>query len=71
MRLDPYNRILLAAKNGMGVHLDAQEVRALAIDCAIETRAAVIEENQKLWFDQLRDSAPKPRYFGCKATPKP
>lgn len=66
MKLDPYNRILLAAKNGTGVHLDAQEVRALAADGAIETRAGLILEDRKYWADQLRDSQPEPRYFGPK-----
>lgn len=63
-RLNPYERILRAAKAGTGVHLDAQEVRALAMDGAIGTRATEIEINPKAWPEQMKMSSPKPRYFG-------
>lgn len=64
MRLDPYNRIMKAVKDGAGVQLDPEDVRALARDGAIEERASVIAEDRKLWLDQLRAGRPVPRYFG-------
>lgn len=38
-RIDPYKRIMLAAKKGVGVHLNADEVWNLSQDDAIATAA--------------------------------
>lgn len=43
-RLDPYNRIMEAAKKGCGVHLSADEVWYLHLDDAIQTHAMLLEE---------------------------
>jgi hypothetical protein len=43
MRLNPYIRIMRAAKAGKGVRLTAEEVRFMSLDSAIETVAANTE----------------------------
>lgn len=51
---DPYNRIIKAARFGASVKLSREEVRALAFDDAIETRAAEIAADRSLWDGQLK-----------------
>lgn len=63
MRVDPYNRILEAVKSGAGVHLNPSEVRALAMDGAIEARAASIADNRMVWIDQLRAARLEPLFY--------
>lgn len=50
--VDPYTRIMQAAKSGHGVRLSVVEVRAMAQDDAIATRAIVIQEYPEQWADQ-------------------
>lgn len=63
--MDPYNRVLNAArKTGGGVRLTHEECRALASDGAFEQRAAEIDFDPKQWAHQLEMTKPKARYFG-------
>ena len=51
--MDPYNRIMRAAKRDRGVRLTADEVWALHLDDAIATRAAVIQDEPSQWDEQM------------------
>lgn len=46
----PYVRILLAARNGRGIRLSAEECWSLSLDDAIETRAGDLLESIGLMF---------------------
>jgi hypothetical protein len=55
MAINPYRRMLEAAKRGRGVRLTAEECRVLERDDAIVQRATMLDDDPDNWRMQIED----------------